>query len=655
MAQKPQDDMHPEDQRNMILFVICALAIWFSFDHFLLKPRLDALKQAQVAQQETAAQSVDSGASLPAVERARDQVLADSPRLAIKNDHLHGSLALKGARLDDLSLNRYYKTIENKDNVVLLSPAGAAHAEYAEFGWIASGSNSIVPDENTQWAVKGGDAGATLAPNRPITLIWNNGQGLTFEQEYSLDDKYMFTIKQRVINSGATSVTLHPFSLATQRDLPEEFYGHGIVHEGPIGYVGEKLIQHPYAKLLKGKDKPEDVIESDKGWIGITDKYWLTGIIPAQAENSKFRFVYTPAKDKNDKPRFQTDLMGAARTIAPAASTEYAIHLFAGAKEIDTIEMYEKAFNIPHFDLTVDFGLYYFLTRPLSFVLNFLAGHLSGVTSHPFGIALLILTVMVRACVFPLANFSFRSFASLSKISPQMKEIREKFGDDRAKLQEALMHLYEKEKVNPMAGCLPILVQIPIFFALYKVLSVTIEMRHAPFFGWIHDMSAPDPTTVFNLFGLINWTPPSFLRMFGGWSCLMLVFLLIQKQLNPPPPTIDQAFMMTLMPFVMTWVMAGFAAGLVIYWTFGNMLSIIQQAIIMRSMGVDIYMFNRKKMNEKIALQKEEAKKAFEEKQLSLLKNVSSSESVSLESDTTAEEKDPVVVSMPKPKRKTKK
>jgi YidC/Oxa1 family membrane protein insertase len=586
-----KEGLHPEDKRNYFIFFISALLVVFLYDSYVIKPSVEEKKRV-LAEQESL--SNDTIANLGAVEieeeiLPRHEVLASSPRIKISNGRVDGSISLKGGRIDDLSLHDYYRTLEKKKNVVLFSPAGTAYPKYAEFGWLSSDQKLKLPDKNSVWQVKGSNK--SIAQEGVTTLFWDNGQGLLFERELSLDEDYMFTIRQRVINKTGNEIKLHSFGLITEHGLPEEFEGRWVVHEGPLAYIGDELVEKPYQKIHKDPVYSDDALF---GWIGLSEKYWFSSLIPTQGKTNKFRFVYSPPAFEGAKPRFQVDVLGGMKTVAPGESAEVTTRLFAGAKEIKLLDRYEKELGIKHFDLAVDFGLYYFMTKPFFYILTFF-GSLTG----NFGIAIIILTFIVRIAVFPLANTSFRSFAKMKQIAPQMTEIREKYGDDKVKLQQALVKLYEKEKVNPMAGCFPLLLQIPIFFALFKVLSVTIEMRHAPFFGWIDDMSVQDPTSLFNLFGLLPYDVPTFL-MIGAWPCLMLFFMLLQRQLNPPPQDPTQAFMVNVMPFFITYILSKFASGLVIYWTLSNALSVLQQYVLMRSMGVEVHLFRRSPADKKM-------------------------------------------------------
>lgn len=587
--QSPDNKMHPEDRRNLVVFAVLSLVVWFVFDHFMLGPQLERMKAAQQAQQSRPMLAdVKGGEGL----RPREAIVAEDARVKLANSNMYGSIALVGGRLDDIRLTRYYKTIEKKENVTLLTPPGAQYAKYVEFGWLAGdgATEGDMPNKDTVWTLSG-DSAKELKPGTTLTLVWNNAKGLKFTRKITLDDDSMFMVTQTVTNNSGATVTLYPYSFVAQRGVPEEYYGATRVHEGPIGYIGNELVEHNYVKIAK---EPRDERSAYNGWIGITEKYWLTSLIPTQGEDVKYRFLYTPSAYADQEPLYQTDAVASARVVKPGETAENVQHVFVGAKEISALNGYEKSLGVKHFDLAVDFGLWYFLTKPLFYLLDFLAKHVGN-----FGIAIIILTIIVRSAVFPLANASFRSFAKMKKIAPQMTELREKYAGDKERLQKELVILYEKEKVNPMSGCFPLLVQIPIFFALFKVFSVTIEMRHAPFYGWIHDLSMPDPTSVFNLFGLLPWNPPAAL-MIGVWPCLMLFFMRLQYYLNPPPTDKTQAIMVQVMPFFLTYILSKYASGLVIYWTFSNMLSIIQQVIIMRSMGVEIHLFSRSKAEKEL-------------------------------------------------------
>ena len=577
---------HPDDNRNLIIFVIISLLLWFGYDTYVLQPRVQAQKEAQLVKMEE--QRAELGVSEVLEERPRTEVIAESGRVEIDNGVIFGSINLTGGRLDDVSLHDYYVTIKKQTEISVLSPAGTPYPKYVENGWVSVDDDLQLPSKETIWSVSGNEK---LEPGKPVTLFWNNGQGIRFEKIFSIDDKYLVTVEQRVTNTRQTSVILSPYSLVSEHGLPEDFVGRITVHEGPIGYIGKDLEERSYKKMRK---EPRLNLKADQGWIGITEKYWFTAILPEQGEELTYRYAFAPARNDKDKDRYQVDVVSPSQAVKTGETLSTTTQIFVGAKEVKALNEYKRKLDVPNLDLAVDFGMFYFLTVPFFWVLHFFYTLVGN-----FGVAILMITLCLRMLVFPLANTSYKSFAKLRKVSPQMLELRLKYKDDKKKLQEELVKLYEKEKVNPAAGCLPILVQIPIFFALFKVLSISIEMRHQPFFGWIQDLSAPDPTSIFNGFGLIPWDPPQFL-IIGIWPCLMLVTMIFQRKMSPPPQDKMQAQMMTMMPFLMTLILAKFASGLVIYWTFSNLLSCIQQYVIMKNMGVEPYLFRKDKERAKL-------------------------------------------------------
>lgn len=586
-----KDEMHPQDLRNLFIFCILAVGIYFLYDAYVMKPQRAALEAMRHNQIAATAQSAPAEEFKP---RPRAEIIAEGNRVKVENAELIGSIDLKGGRLDDISLRNFYETLEKKDNIVLLSPKGTEFARYVDYGWVADeGSNVALPNADTVWRIRGnGD----LTKDNPVTLTWSNGQGLTFERTYAIDDGFLFTVTEKVTNNSGRETTLYPYGLISQTGIPQGMDARSLAHAGPIGYVGKELIQLPYKKIAKD---PLHLAQSDKGWIALTDKYWLSSLIPAQGQETKYRFNYTPGADEKASARYQVDFTGAAMVIKPGESAQNVSHVFAGAKKVIALESYEKDLGAPHMDLAVDFGLFYFLTKPFFYALHFF-GKLIG----NFGFAVIIMTICVRMAVFPLTATSYRSFAKMKKVSPQILELRQQYGEDKVKLQQELVKLYEREGVNPLAGCFPILVQIPIFFAFYKTLFVTIEMRQAPFIGWIHDLSAPDPTSVFNLFGLLPYDVPAALQI-GVWPCLMLIVMMIQKRLNPPPSDPIQRDMMNYYPFIITYMLSHFASGLVIYWTFSATISMLQQMFIMKQLGVPIHIFGEteeeKKLDEAVA------------------------------------------------------
>lgn len=497
----------------------------------------------------------------------REAQLAESARLPIKTHRLRGSIALKGARIDDLVLLDYKVTIDkNSPNVVLFSPSGTERGYYAQFGWVPADSSVKVPDEQSVWSA----SADVLTENTPVTLSWDNQEGLVFERVVTIDDNYMFTVTDRVRATDGTTATLFPYGLIGRDGVPftSGFY---ILHEGPIGVFNGTLEEVDYDDL---QDGDEPTFNSTGGWLGMTDKYWLAALIPDQTEPVKARMWQRLA---NGRDKFQTDFLDEnGKTVTASQPIEATTRLFAGAKEVDLLESYKEQLGLPLFDRAVDFGYLWFFTKPLFHALDWLYGIVGN-----FGIAIMILTLGVKILFFPLANKSYKAMSRMKLLQPEMAKLREKYPDDRQKMQQEMMAMYKREKVNPAAGCIPILIQIPVFFALYKVLFVSIEMRHAPFFGWIHDLSAKDPSNIFELFGLIPWDAPHWAH-FGAWPLIMGLTMFIQQRVNPQPADPVQARIFMFMPLIFTVFLASFPAGLVIYWAWNNSLSILQQTIIMR-------------------------------------------------------------------------
>ena len=524
-------------------------------------------------------------AAVPGTPVTRDAAIAASPRVKIATESLQGSIALKGGRIDDLALVKFRETVDPKSPpIVLLSPSGAPEPFYAEFGWTnAAGATLAVPTADTVWTQVGT---GTLAVNAPVTLTYNNGQGLEFRRTIAVDDKYLFTVKDEVANKSDKPVALYPFALISRHGTPHTL-GYYILHEGLIGKFGDAGSKEVTYKDIE--DKKVNNFDATNAWLGITDKYWAAVLLPQTDAHVLANFK---ADTVGTVKRYQTDYLLDARTIAPGATATADARLFAGAKEVRVVNDYESKLNLNHFDLLIDWGWFYFITKPLFFVIDWIY-HLVG----NFGIAILLVTVLIKAAFFPLANKSYASMAKMKAVQPQMTALRERYKDDKAKQQQELMELYKKEKINPLAGCLPIAVQIPVFFSLYKVLFVTIEMRHAPFFGWIHDLSAPDPTNIFNLFGLIPFDPTtlpgvgSFLHV-GLWGVIMGITMWAQMKLNPAPPDPTQKMIFDWMPLIFTFMLASFPAGLVIYWAWNNSLSVAQQSLIMRKHGAKIELFD---------------------------------------------------------------
>jgi len=579
------------DQKNMLIAIAISLAILLGFQFFYEFPKLEKERerQAQIAAQDKSqlptpssqandatVQAPGGSVSAPGVKsevltaQKRAEALKSAPRVGIESPTLVGSISLVGARLDDLVLKQYGQTVEvNSERIHLLHPSGAPESYFAEFGWVGGSDSPNLPGPTTIWS----SDGKQLTPGQPVTLSWDNGAGLKFERTYSLDEGYMVTVTQKVINTGETPTALFPYGLIARSGTPDTL-GFYILHEGPLGVFDGTLREYDYDDVQETR-KIE--VTSNGGWIGITDKYWLAALVPDQAENFTYRFVHS-IENKDD--RYQVDYIGQSSSLAAGASIEITNRLFAGAKEVKLLDSYSEKFGIQNFDLAVDFGWFYFLTKPFFYAISWLNSYLGN-----FGLAILAFTVLVKAVFYPLANKSYRSMAKMRDLTPKLMTLREQYGDDKMRLNQEMMAIYKKEKVNPASGCLPILLQIPVFFALYKVLFVNIEMRHAPFYGWIKDLSVADPTSIFNAFGLIPWTPPDFL-MIGIWPILMGLTMWLQQRLNPQPTDPVQAKVFMFLPLFFTFLLGTFPAGLVIYWTWNNLLSIAQQRLIMYRMGV---------------------------------------------------------------------
>ncbi|MGH6866576.1 MAG: membrane protein insertase YidC [Methyloceanibacter sp.] len=576
-----------ENNRNFILAIVLSMAVLFAWQFFFVpqeppgagKPPQGEQQQTQPGPPQpqpggqTPGAAPQPGASTYAA-LTREAALAALPRIAIDTPSVKGSISLKGSRIDDLTLKDYRVTVEpDSPQVVLLSPAGTPHAYYTEHGFVGGGANDCLPTGETVWTA---ETNRALTPGSPITLSYDNGKGLKFTRTISVDDKYMFTIDDAVSNTGSEPVTLYPYGLVSRHELPQ-VQGFYILHEGLIGVVDDSGLEEiSYAHAL---ENPPASFQSQNGWLGITDKYWAAVVIPEQGKKFTAKFA---GNGRDGRQRFQTDYLGDALTIPAGETAEVKGNVFAGAKEVNVVDGYAEAYSIPKFDLLIDWGWFYFLTKPLFLALDYFYKLVGN-----FGISILIVTLIIKLVLFPLANKSYVAMSKMKKLQPEMVRIKERFPEDRMRQQQAMMDLYKNEKVNPASGCLPILVQIPVFFALYKVLFVTIEMRHAPFFGWIKDLSAPDPTSIFNLFGLIPWDPPSFLAI-GIWPIIMGITMWVQMKLNPAPPDPVQQKIFTWMPVFFTFLLASFPAGLVIYWAWNNFLSVIQQSVIMARQGVEI-------------------------------------------------------------------
>ena len=607
-----------EDNRNLLLAITLSVVVLLGWQYFYGLPQAE--KQRQIAQQNQQTQTQQApgqqAAQPPGAPAApgtapapgaapaqpgqapvtaapaaatREAALAAGPRLKIDTGKIAGSLSLTGARIDDVSLKAYHETVDPKSPIiVLLSPAGGPNAYYSDFGWVAGpGATVALPNANTVWTADSD----VLTAAKPVVLSWDNGQGLTFKRTIAVDDNAMFSIRDEVENKSANAVSLYPYGQVVRVGKPATL-GYYVLHEGMIGSLGEQGLQE-YTYDAIDKEPALGSATHGKAWkdvvggfVGITDKYWAAAAIPDQGKKYEGRYssVQTGAVRT-----YQADFLGEAVNVAPGASASASSRLFAGAKEVAAIDGYEKNLGIKRFELMIDWGWFYFITKPMFYVMDWVYKHVGN-----FGIAILVVTVLLKLLFFPLANKSYASMAKMKAVQPEMMAIRERYADDKMKQQQALMELYKTQKINPLAGCWPVLVQIPVFFALYKILFITIEMRHAPFYGWIRDLAAPDPTNLFNLFGLLPFTPPAMLHL-GIWPIIMGVTMFVQMKMNPEPPDPVQKMMFTWMPVFFTFLLGSFPAGLVIYWSWNNLLSVAQQGYIMRKHGVKIELWDNLK------------------------------------------------------------
>jgi YidC/Oxa1 family membrane protein insertase len=605
------------DQKNMFLAIGLSLLVILGWQYFIGGPQLERQReeaklrqqpQQQQVQQQAAPGTVPQPGATPQAGTApqpgaataptlpgqptipgqtltRDAILATSPRVAIETPTIHGSISLRGGRIDDVALIKYRETVDPKSPaIVLLAPSGSQHPFYAQFGWAnAAGGKVKLPDDNTIWTQQGA---GTLGVGKPITLAFDNGEGLEFRRMITVDENYLFTVEDNVVNRTSESVTLYPYALISRHGKPE-ILGYYIMHEGLIGVMGDKGLQEiSYSKIESDKQIPFSVTNA---WLGITDKYWAATLLPETSAKLNATFS---ARDLNNKKVYQTDYLLDPVTVAAGGTGSAKARLFAGAKEVAIVDGYDNALKLNRFELLIDWGWFYFITKPLFWALDYFFRLFGN-----FGFAILAVTIIIKIIFFPLANKSYASMAKMKTVQPQMMQLRERYKDDKVKQQQALMELYKQEKINPLAGCLPILIQIPVFFALYKVLFITIEMRHAPFFGWIKDLAAPDPTTLFNLFGLIPWNPANVpvigvYLMIGIWPIIMGITMFFQMKLNPSPPDPTQKMIFDWMPLLFTIMLASFPAGLVIYWAWNNTLSVAQQSYIMKKHGAKIELWD---------------------------------------------------------------
>jgi len=554
------------DSKNVIAAISLSAAVIILYSLFFA-PSPQELKKVQEEKnqvtQSTEAPSLEIEEKV--LEISRTEAKSKNQRIEFENISIKGSISLNGGAIDDLIFKKYTKTLNGNDQVVLLNPRNLNNGYYVETGWATNSENIDVPNIKTVWKVVGNNK---LTPNNPINLRWENNQGIIFEKRISIDGEYLFTVNQSITNTTKKKYNFYSYGQIVRNTAPEvtNFY---ILHEGLLGVFDDQLVEQDYEDIEEKKYS----VNAGKGWLGITDKYWIVSLIPEKNKEFKADFEF--------KNKFKANFIETKPTAVEANKTKSNnIKIIVAAKEVSVIDGYAKKLGIDKFDLAIDWGWFYFIVKPLFFAIDYFF-KISG----NFGIAIILITMCIRLAFFPLANYSFRSMAKMKVLQPEMARLKELHKEDKVKLQQEMMALYKKEKVNPLSGCLPILIQIPFFFAIYKMLFVTIEMRHQPFFGWIHDLSERDPTSIFNLFGLIPWDPPSFL-LIGAWPCLMGVSMFLQQKLNPAPPDPIQAKIFMFFPLFLTVILAPFPSGLVIYWTVNNILTMAQQVVIMKRTSV---------------------------------------------------------------------
>ena len=563
------------DNKNVIAAVALSMTVLLFWDFFGAPKKNDQNSKInkQVEQNKNNVPKPNQN-KLPSINEidfannlSRSDSINESNRITIQNDNIIGSISLNGGLIDDISFKNHKKKVDGKNNIEFLNPSKSENGFYVESGWSTKRSDSTkVPTKNSKWEVVGNK---TLTEKSPIVIKWDNQEGIIFKKKIELDEKYLFKISQEVQNNSSKNLELYPYAQITRNKIPDDIQNFYISHEGFIGVFDDELKEDDYDDI---KDN-EIVRETNKGWLGITDKYWMTVLVPEKGKNFKSTFQYDNAFKANY-------IINDPLIINSSSSGSENFRLFVAAKEVNTIDTYADEQNIDKLDLVIDWGWFYFFTKPLFFVIDYLF-KLSG----NFGIAIVLITLAIRALFFPLANFSFRSMAKMKAVQPEMTRLKELHKDDKVKLQQEMMALYRKEKINPASGCLPVLIQIPFFFAIYKMLFISLEMRHQPFFGWIKDLSAADPTSIFNLFGLIPWDPPSFM-IIGIWPILMGASMWVQQKLNPAPTDPMQAKIFAFFPLFLTIILASFPSGLVVYWTVNNILTIAQQWVITKNTTV---------------------------------------------------------------------
>ena len=554
------------DNKNVFIAIALSMSVLLFWAAFFEtpKPVNNNIPQQKKTNENTITPNINE--SLKINKISRQDSIKNSKRIKIENNNIIGSMLLEGGLIDDISFKKHKQNLKNNLNVEFLNPAETEDGFYVETGWTSIGNKIKVPSKKTVWKVNGEKI---LSNSQPLFLEWNNGEGIIFKKKIELDNKYLFKITQQVQNNTKQAIDLYPYAQITRNKIPDDIQNFYISHEGFIGVFDEELKEDDYDDIEENKI----VREANEGWLGITDKYWMTALVPKKGENFKSTFLY--------KDSFKANyILNNPTTINSSSNSSNEVRLFVAAKEVDTIDSYAANQNIDKFDLVIDWGWFYFFTKPLFFIIDYLFKYFGN-----FGTAIVLITIGIRLIFFPLANYSFRSMAKMKAVQPEMVRLKELHKEDKAKLQQEMMALYRKEKINPASGCLPVLIQIPFFFAIYKMLFISLEMRHQPFFGWIKDLSAQDPTSLFNLFGLIPWDPPGFL-IIGVWPILMGASMWVQQKLNPAPADPVQAKIFAFFPLFLTIILASFPSGLVVYWTINNILTIAQQWVIMKKTKV---------------------------------------------------------------------
>ena len=556
------------DNKNVFIAIALSMSVLLFWAAFFEQPAPinNDISQKKIDNKNETIIAPNINETLKVKTISRQEAVNRTERIKIENSSIIGSLSLEGGLIDDVSFKNHKQNLKNNLNVEFLNPAQTENGFYVETGWTSIGNKIKVPSNKSIWKVKGSKV---LSDKEPIILEWNNGNGIIFKKKIELDNKYLFKISQQVQNNTNQAINLYPYAQITRNKIPDDIQNFYISHEGFIGVFDEELKEDDYDDIKENKI----VREANEGWLGITDKYWMTAVVPKSGENFKSTFLY--------KDGFKANyILNNPTTINPSSNASNDVRLFVAAKEVQTIDAYAADQSIKKLDLVIDWGWFYFFTKPLFFIIDYLFKY-----SGNFGIAIVIITIGIRLIFFPLANYSFRSMAKMKAVQPEMMRLKELHKEDKVKLQQEMMALYRKEKINPASGCLPVLIQIPFFFAIYKMLFISLEMRHQPFFGWIKDLSDKDPTSLFNLFGLIPWDPPSFL-IIGIWPILMGASMWVQQKLNPAPADPVQAKIFAFFPLFLTIILASFPSGLVVYWTINNILTIAQQWVIMRQTKV---------------------------------------------------------------------